>query len=481
MPHLSVVIPVYKAEKCLHALYERLKISLETVSQDFEIILVEDCGGDLSWKIIVELAENDSRVKGIQFSRNFGQHYGITAGLDYCNGDWVIVMDCDLQDPPEEIPRLYAKAQEGYDVVLARRGKRQDPPLKKITSWLFYRIFNYFTELDYDGEVGNFRIISRQVVENFSLMREQLRFFGGLIDWMGFPTASIDINHDKRYEGSLKLLFVFGFSGLITVILILIPIKDQLPTLISNFITYSRNLKSNLDITTIVNLLQSFKNSPILPVLTIFSLVFYQDKVLILTSLLALFIILNSSVYVHRLIYILPYLIVLLSGIYSQLKPDNNNIKRVKVIFLVLLLSYATSLSLIIRPIIGLGNASGRNLDILLDSGKNYIGQGQYKVWDSTYHFYQAGRSLGWKLYHPFRGLEDEKAREKFLDQLDYIIISQSLNDPFYPLIDNSKFKLKESMKIKINNQENKGLIYKITKYLKSQTTYGSYNLYSKF
>lgn len=207
MPHISVVIPVYKAEKCLHPLYERLKISLETITQDFEIILVEDCGGDISWNIIVELAQNDSRVKGIQFSRNFGQHYGITAGLDYCNGDWVIVMDCDLQDPPEEIPRLYAKAQEGYDVVLARRGQRKDPPLKRLTSWLFYKIFNYFTELDYDGEVGNFRIISRQVAENFSLMREQLRFFGGLIDWMGFPTASIDITHDKRYEGKSTYTF----------------------------------------------------------------------------------------------------------------------------------------------------------------------------------------------------------------------------------------------------------------------------------
>jgi dolichol-phosphate mannosyltransferase len=207
MPHISVVIPVYKAEKCLHALYERLKISLETITQDFEIILVEDCGGDRSWDIIIELSKADPRVKGIQFSRNFGQHYGITAGLDYCDGDWVIVMDCDLQDPPEEITRLYAKAQEGYDVVLARRGKRKDPPLKRFTSWLFYKIFNYFTELDYDGEVGNFRIISRQVVGNFSLMREQLRFFGGLIDWMGFPTASIDITHDKRYEGKSTYTF----------------------------------------------------------------------------------------------------------------------------------------------------------------------------------------------------------------------------------------------------------------------------------
>ena len=207
MPHISVVIPVYKAEDCLYVLYKRLADSLETITQDFELILVEDCGGDRSWDIIIELANSDSRVKGIQFSRNFGQHYGITAGLDHCDGDWVVVMDCDLQDRPEEIPRLYAKAQEGYDVVLARRGKRKDPPLKRLTSWLFYQIFNYLTDLQYDGRVGNFRIISRQVVENFCLMREQLRFFGGLVDWMGFPTASINITHDQRFEGKSTYTF----------------------------------------------------------------------------------------------------------------------------------------------------------------------------------------------------------------------------------------------------------------------------------
>jgi polyisoprenyl-phosphate glycosyltransferase len=153
------------------------------------------------------LAKTDSRVKGIQFSRNFGQHYGITAGLDHCDGDWVVVMDCDLQDRPEEIPRLYAKAQEGYDVVLARRGKRKDPPIKRVTSWLFYQIFNYFTELQYDGEVGNFRMISRQVAQNFCLMRERLRFFGGLVDWMGFSTASIDVFHEERFTGKSTYTF----------------------------------------------------------------------------------------------------------------------------------------------------------------------------------------------------------------------------------------------------------------------------------
>jgi glycosyltransferase involved in cell wall biosynthesis len=207
MVHISVVIPVYKAEKCLYPLYQRLKLSLEQITQDFEIILVEDCGGDNSWDIIVDISKNDPRVKGIQFSRNFGQHYGITAGLDHCDGDWVVVMDCDLQDRPEEIPRLYAKAQEGYDVVLARRGKRKHPPLKRLTSWLFYQIFNYLTDLQYDGQVGNFRIISRQVVENFCVMREHLRFFGGLVDWMGFPTASINITHDQRFEGKSTYTF----------------------------------------------------------------------------------------------------------------------------------------------------------------------------------------------------------------------------------------------------------------------------------
>ncbi|HBE20412.1 MAG TPA: glycosyltransferase [Cyanobacteria bacterium UBA11149] len=207
MSHISVVIPVYKAQGCLDELYNRLKASLETISEDFEIVLVEDCGGDRSWDIIVELAKQDRRVKGIQFSRNFGQHYGITAGLDYCDGDWVVVMDCDLQDRPEEIPRLYVKAQEGYDVVVARRGKRKDPIFKRFTSWLFYKLFSYLADINYDSQVGNFRIISRKVAESFRVMREQLRFFGGLVDWMGFPTASIEVQHEDRFAGKSTYTF----------------------------------------------------------------------------------------------------------------------------------------------------------------------------------------------------------------------------------------------------------------------------------
>jgi dolichol-phosphate mannosyltransferase len=201
MAALSVVIPVYSAEDCLGELYRRLRASLETISPDFEVVLVDDASPDHSWEIIQALAAQDPRVKGLRFSRNFGQHYGLTAGLDHCDGDWVVVMDCDLQDRPEEIPKLHARALEGYDIVLARRGKRNDPLLKQMTSAVFYRIFSWLSDQHYDGEVGNFRIMSRRVVEHFREMREKLRFFGALVSWMGFPTSSVAVQHDPRFAG----------------------------------------------------------------------------------------------------------------------------------------------------------------------------------------------------------------------------------------------------------------------------------------
>lgn len=204
---ISVVIPVYKGVDCLQELYERLKSSLSAITGDYEIIFVEDCGGDGSWEKIQELASSDNHVTGIQFSRNFGQHYGITAGLDYCVGEWVVVMDCDLQDRPEEIPRLFEKAQEGYEIVLARRGVRKDPIIKRLTSWLYYKIFSYLADIKYDGDIGNFRIISKKVVNSYRQMREQLRFFGGLISWMGFPSASIEVRHDERFAGNTSYTF----------------------------------------------------------------------------------------------------------------------------------------------------------------------------------------------------------------------------------------------------------------------------------
>jgi glycosyltransferase involved in cell wall biosynthesis len=201
MAHVSVVIPVYRAADCLHELHRRLTAALRSITHDYEIVLVEDAGGDGSWEIIAELARHDPRVRGIQFSRNFGQHYGVTAGLDACDGDWVVVMDCDLQDRPEEIARLYHKAREGYDVVVARRGRRRDPWMKRATSRVFYAIFQYLTEVPYDEEVGNFRIVSRDVVRSYRLYREQLRFFAGLMTLIGFPTTTVDVEHGERFAG----------------------------------------------------------------------------------------------------------------------------------------------------------------------------------------------------------------------------------------------------------------------------------------
>ena len=230
-----------------------------------------------------------------------------------------------------------------------------------------------------------------------------------------------------------------------------------------------------------MNILTSFKNSPILPILAILGLIYSQDKALIFATLFALFMILNSTVYIHRVIYSLPYLIALVGGIYSQQKSFNipRLTPKIKVICLVLLLGWATSLSLIIRPVIGLGNLEGRNLNLLTNAGMSSIGKGEYKIWDSTWQFYQTGRLLNWKLYQPFFGVGDQETRSNFLNKLDYIILPQSPDNPYYHLIEKSEFKLKES--IKTPSQNNQGFLHQITKVLKSQTNYGPYNLYSKY
>lgn len=204
---VSIVIPVYGGEPFLEELHRRVTESLASIPGEHEIILVEDCGRDHSWEGIERLATIDPTVRGIQFSRNFGQHAGITAGLDLARGAWVVVMDCDLQDRPEEIPRLFAKAQEGFEVVVARRRIRKDSWVKRASSRLFYRAFSYLAGIRMDAEVGNFRIISRKVVDSLTGMREHTRFFGGLVEWAGFPSAAIDVEHAARMEGKSTYTF----------------------------------------------------------------------------------------------------------------------------------------------------------------------------------------------------------------------------------------------------------------------------------
>jgi polyisoprenyl-phosphate glycosyltransferase len=202
MTRLSIVSPVYKAEKIIDELVARLTAELSKITDSYEIVLVEDAGPDNSWDKIVENCKKDPHVKGIKFSRNFGQHHAITAGLDYCVGEWVVVMDCDLQDRPEEIINLYTEAQKGYDIVYARRKQRQDKFMKRMTSQLFYFVFSYLSGSKQDGTVANFGIYHRKVIDAINTMREPLRVFSAMSRWVGFKHSSIDVEHASRFEGT---------------------------------------------------------------------------------------------------------------------------------------------------------------------------------------------------------------------------------------------------------------------------------------
>ena len=204
---ISVVIPVYGCRAAIPELYDRLCKSLENLVDEFEIILVDDCCPQNSWEEIQKVCQKDSRVIGLRLSRNFGQIKAITAGLDQSKGDWVVVMDCDLQDRPEAIADLYKKAQEGYDVVFARRKDRKDTALTKFLSKFFYKIYDYFTDGNFDNAICNFSISKRMVIDSYCRMREQNRAYTLFIKWLGFKQATIDADADARFEGKSSYNF----------------------------------------------------------------------------------------------------------------------------------------------------------------------------------------------------------------------------------------------------------------------------------
>ena len=198
---LSIVSPVYRAEKMVHMLVERIVKSVTTITEDFEIILVNDASPDASWSVIEHECVQDKRVKGINLSRNFGQHYAITAGLHYAKGEWVVVMDCDLQDRPEEIPALYQKALEGYDIVYARRVDRQDKGLKKLSSTIFHETFDWLSGSTTDKTIANFGIYKQCVIAEYNRMPERARSFPSLVKYLGFTQTTVDVQHAERAEG----------------------------------------------------------------------------------------------------------------------------------------------------------------------------------------------------------------------------------------------------------------------------------------
>ena len=200
-PRISVISPVYCCAGCLRDLCARIGAALASIGETYEIILVDDASPDGAWPVMHELCAADPNVKAIALSRNFGQHRAITAGLEHARGDWVVVLDCDLQDRPEEIANLYARAREGYDIVFAERETRRDGWLKRNLSRAFIALLNYLSGANYDYRTANFGIYSRSVIEAVRSMGDQSRFFPVMVRWTGFKATSIPVVHDARSDG----------------------------------------------------------------------------------------------------------------------------------------------------------------------------------------------------------------------------------------------------------------------------------------
>jgi polyisoprenyl-phosphate glycosyltransferase len=209
MPKISIVVPVFNEEESLYSLYCRIKNVLSHIDGfSSEIILVNDGSVDSSLGIIRELHVGDHDVKYISFSRNFGHEYATTAGFDKAEGDCIVLIDADLQDPPEVIPEMIEKWKEGYQVVYAKRIKRQGEHfIKKQTSFLFYRFINLIADRKMPLDTGDFRLIDRKVLLAFRRMGDYNRMVRGMVAWLGFKQVGIEYEREERKRGNTKYNF----------------------------------------------------------------------------------------------------------------------------------------------------------------------------------------------------------------------------------------------------------------------------------
>lgn len=283
-PKISVVIPVYGCRAALEELCSRLKTALTAITKKYEIILVNDACPQNSWEVIEQLCQKDQHIKGIELSRNFGQMKAILAGLDNATGDYIVVMDCDLQDKPEEIPKLLAKLEEGYDVVFAKRTLRKDKKRKIFIAKLFYKVYSFAVGQEYDPKLCNFCIAKRDVIEAYRKMREEHRAFVMYLQWLGFKQASIPVEHSERKSGKssyslkkrfklaleillsqsdkfLRLIVGFGialsllsFIAIIALIICYLTIPDQVPGWTSTIIAICFMGSINITVIGIVGL-----------------------------------------------------------------------------------------------------------------------------------------------------------------------------------------------------------------------------------
>jgi dolichol-phosphate mannosyltransferase len=204
----SLIIPIYNEEESIPELYQRVQVVMNKLGDKVELLLVNDGSRDRSLKMIRELHEKDPRVCYISFARNFGHQAAVTAGLNFAQGQAVIVLDADLQDPPELIPSLIEKWQEGYQVVYAQRTKRQQESwFKKFSAYIFYRLLQRLADVDIPADTGDFCLMDRCVVDLLNRMPERNRYVRGLRAWVGFEQTAVQFQRDPRFAGEVKYTF----------------------------------------------------------------------------------------------------------------------------------------------------------------------------------------------------------------------------------------------------------------------------------
>lgn len=201
----SVVVPVFNEQEVLNETYKRLKNIMDGIGETYEIILVNDGSKDKTRELAIRICDTDKNVKFIDFSRNFGHQTAITAGMDFACGQAIVVIDADLQDPPQVIPEMLKKWREGFDVVYGQRIKREGETLfKRFTSMVFYRVLRRLTEVDIPVDTGDFRLIDRKVCDALKTVREKNRYIRGIISWLGFKSAPVEFVREKRFAGTTK-------------------------------------------------------------------------------------------------------------------------------------------------------------------------------------------------------------------------------------------------------------------------------------
>ncbi|TBX77931.1 glycosyltransferase [Bacillus mycoides] len=217
---ISVVVPMYFEEEVAQECYNRLKSVMLQNNINYEFVFVNDGSTDRTMDILSEIAANDYRTKIVNFARNFGHQIAVTAGIAAAKGDAIVIIDADLQDPPEVIPELIAKWEEGYEVVYAKRKQRKGETwFKLLTAKYFYKALNYMSDIDIPKDTGDFRIIDRKVADVFNQMTERNRFIRGMMSWVGFRQTYVEYERDERFAGEtkypLKKMIKFASDGII--------------------------------------------------------------------------------------------------------------------------------------------------------------------------------------------------------------------------------------------------------------------------